>query len=419
MKFRSRRWGTDVMLVLVACLALVGGLVGMQWLREDASRQPKSIVTTWTEDPKTSRAFTWYTVSPDTGTVIELIEEDTGTLGATDSSMITIKGSRQTIDTGNQGMQAVHRVTVTDLKPGTTYHYRVGSGQEGEWSQSLQFTTEALDSEEKALTFLHVADSQGKTEADFKLWGNTLIQALNTFPDTQFIIHGGDLTENPEDQLAWDSFFIEAPMLSRIPLFPVTGNHDEIDGEAKRYLSHFQLPDNGAQGSIPGTTYSFDYGPVHVVVMNTESNRKQQTQWLRQDLKNNTKEWTIVAMHRGAYGGNAYQKVQDWVEVFDEFKVDLVLQGHNHEYSRSYPLRGGKVVGDEDNVVKQREGTVYIVPNAAGQKFNEKKEDQLYHQVHFQNNKQMFVGMTIAESQLVYQAYTVDGELVDEVTLIH
>lgn len=40
--------------------------------------------------------------------------------------------------------------------------------------------------------------------------------------------------------------------------------------------------------------------------------------------------------------GNSYKKVEDWTDIFDTYQVDLVLQGHNHEYSRSYPLRGGK-----------------------------------------------------------------------------
>lgn len=417
MRNQRRRRSRDSLILVGVVAILVVGLIGMEWLRPDASNQPKSIVTTWTDDPKTTRAFSWYTTAPVKQSVLELVEEGAAKLG--EAGTIKIEGATRTIDTGNKGMQTVHEAVARDLQPGTTYYYRVGSGQADEWSKELHFTTEEELSEEEALTFLHVTDSQGITSDDFKLWGNTLTQAFNIFDDTKFIIHGGDLTEDPEDQLAWDAFFNEAPIVSEIPLLPVTGNHDELDGEAERFLSHFQLPNNGAAGSIPGTTYSFDYGPVHVVVMNTESNLKAQTKWLRQDLKNNTKEWIVVAMHRGAYGGNAYKKVQDWVDVFDEFKVDLVLQGHNHEYSRSYPLRNGKVTENGDHVVEEREGTVYVVTNAAGQKFNEKKDDQFYHQVHFQNEKQMFAGITITGNVLVYQAYTVDGELVDEFEIRH
>ncbi|MNJ49715.1 Alkaline phosphatase precursor [compost metagenome] len=249
------------------------------------------------------------------------------------------------------------------------------------------------------------------TEADFDLWGRTLNKAFNTFPEARFIIHNGDLTENPQDETAWDHFFGKASKwLSRIPLMPVTGNHDEVDGEAERYIAHFNLPDNGAGGSLPGTSYSFDYGDAHFIILNTESNIDGQTEWLRQDLQSTDKQWRIAAIHRPVYGGNTYSNVQEWAKLFDEFDVDLVLQGHNHEYSRSYPVRGG-------GVVTASEGTVYVTINAAGQKLNEKKKDKFYHAVHFQNGKQMFAGVKISGNTIIYQAYDVEGALLDEFVL--
>jgi hypothetical protein len=59
------------------------------------------------------------------------------------------------------------------------------------------------------------------------------------------------------------------------------------------------------------------------------------------------------------------------------------------------------------------------VTNASGRKFNEKKEDQFYHAVHFQNNKQMFAGINATEDSLIYQAYDVDGRMLDEFVLTH
>jgi 3',5'-cyclic AMP phosphodiesterase CpdA len=245
-------------------------------------------------------------------------------------------------------------------------------------------------------------------------------QAFAQFPDARFIIHNGDLTEEPEDETAWDAFFRTAQKwLKRIPLMPVTGNHDEVDGKADRYTSHFYLPDNGAKGSIPGTSYSFDYGTAHITVLNTESNLDKQTEWLRQDLAGTNKPWKIVAMHRGAYGGNTYKKVEKWVAVLDEFQVDLVLQGHNHEYSRSYPLRNGKKTGDGEGVIANRQGTVYVVTNTSGPKFNKKKDDQFYHKVHIQNELQMYAGITIEGDALTYQAYDVKGKKLDEFVLQH
>lgn len=117
--------------------------------------------------------------------------------------------------------------------------------------------------------------------------------------------------------------------------------------------------------------------PLTFVYLNTESKVKKQTEWLKADLAATNQPWIIVALHHGPYGGNQNDALLDkWVPLFDEFGVDLVLQGHNHEYSRSYPLKGNQIVKDGD-------GTVYVVTNAAGSKFNKKKDDLYYHADHF------------------------------------
>ncbi|WP_313638680.1 metallophosphoesterase family protein [Paenibacillus sp.] len=402
--------------VVVIILILVA--VGMEWFKSGSSAKssaPYDLVTTFKGDAGTSRAFTWYTSNSNAAGVLELVKGQASSFA--NSDVLRVEANSSSIKTDN-GTRGVHKAEVTGLEPGTLYSYRVGSGVEGEWSTVTEFSTEetGLDS----VTFINVTDSQGETTNDFKLWGKTLGKALQTFPEAKFIVHNGDLTENPEDSAGWDQFFGNVQgLISGIPLMPVTGNHDEVDDDAKDFTSHFNLPDNGAKGSIAGTSYSFDYGPVHVSVLNTESNLKKQTEWLKQDLKNTDKEWKIVAMHRPAYGGNSFKKVEDWIDIFDAYEVDLVLQGHNHEYSRSFPLRAGKIVPEGENPVGAKRGTVYVVTNASGGKFNEKKEDQFYHKVHFQNYKQMFAGISVSGNTLTYQAFDVDGKMLDEFVLTH
>lgn len=107
-----------------------------------------------------------------------------------------------------------------------------------------------------------------------------------------------------------------------------------------------------------------------------------------------------------------YNKIEDWVELFDDYGVDLVLQGHNHEYSRSFTLKGGEIT-------QEGEGTVYVTMNTSGPKFNEKKEDQFYHRAHFQNGKQMFACITIKGDMLNYVAYDIDGVRMDQFEIKH
>ncbi|OBZ12541.1 metallophosphoesterase family protein [Bacillus sp. FJAT-26390] len=407
----------DLMVVLACCALLLAGAAAVEWLKADKSQKPIAIVTTFKGDPMTSRAFTWHSGSRQAASVVQLMKED-ASLGWDDERVMTFTGTSSSVDIGGGATQAVHKAEAAGLEPGTAYRYRVGSGEAKGWSDAAVFETEPekLDS----FSFINVTDSQGVTEQDFDLWGNTLNKAFATFPSAAFIVHNGDLTEDPEDEQAWTSLFAKASKwVSQFPFMPVTGNHDEVDGQAERFISHFNLPDNGAEGSAQGTTYSFDYGSVHFVILNSESNIKEQTKWLSSDLENTDKPWKVVAVHQGPYGGNTYKKVKDWTKLFDKFKVDLVLQGHNHEYSRSYPLRDGQIVGDGESEVQNREGTVYVVTNTSGQKFNEKKEDQFYHKVHFQNGKQMFAGITVSGDSLTYQAYDADGQKLDEFVLKH
>jgi Icc-related predicted phosphoesterase len=383
----------------------------------EKSMKPIAIVTTFKGDPMTSRAFTWHSTNLKAAAIVQLIKGDIKN-DWDKAQTITFTGVTSELNLGDGVKHAVHKAEAIRLEPGTVYTYRVGSGEEKAWSDSAVFETEA--NENTAFTFINVADSQGVTEQDFELWGNTLDKAFAVFPRAAFIVHNGDLTEEPTDEKAWTHLFAKASKwVTRVPFMPVTGNHDEVDGDAEQFVSHFNVPANGAEGSTSGTTYSFDYGSLHFIVLNSESNIKEQTKWLRNDLASTDKPWKIVAVHQGPYGGNTYKKVKDWTEVFDEFKVDLVLQGHNHEYSRSYPLRDGEIVGDGEAAVHNREGTVYVVTNTSGPKFNEKKEDQFYHKVHFQNEQQMFAGITVSGETLTYQAYDVSGKKWDEFVIQH
>ncbi|HEY4391473.1 MAG TPA: metallophosphoesterase family protein [Paenibacillus sp.] len=400
----------DKWFLAAICLLLLAGAAGIIWLEHIHAVQPKSLVTTFKGDPGTSRAFTWYT-EDENPTALLQIAEGTDSSALKGKDVITYQAESAVIDIGSGQPNSSHKVEISGLTPGLSYIYRVGNGSKGGWSKAHTFFTEAENVEE--FTFINVADSQGVTRTDFELWGKTLDTALSNFPQTSFIVHNGDLTESTGDEQAWNDFFaVTDKLVPSIPLMPVTGNHDQVDGDASRYLAHFNLPDQGAEGSLPGTVYSYDYGEAHFVVLNTESNIDEQTEWLREDLNRNTKRWTIVAIHRPLYGGNRYKKIEAWSKVFDEYDVDLVLQGHNHEYSRSYPIQDGKIV-------REGEGTVYVTTNASGQKFNEKKQDQFYHAVHFQNYKQMYAAITVTKNSLTYEAYDIEGHRLDEFELRH
>lgn len=369
-----------------------------------------SLVLTLKGDAETTAALTWHTETTQKQGVVQVARgKDEAALQS--AEVQTITATMTQVDVGEGIMQSVHKVDITGLSPGTSYVYRVGDGTAEGWSQSHIFQTAPRDTD--TFSWINIADTQGSSQQDFNYWNQALKQAFRLFPDAKLIVHNGDLTEDPTSKQGWDAFFASGqPWIAGVPLLPVTGNHDEVDGDAEAFVSHFNLPSNGAAKGTVGTNYTVDYGNVHFVFLNTESHIKAQSEWLEKDLASNTKEWTIVAIHRPAYGGNSYKKIADWTQIFDKYGVELVVQGHNHEYSRSYPLRDGKIV-------KQGQGTIYVTPNTTGPKFNDKKEDQFYHEVHFQNYKGMFAGVTVNNNKLTYQAFDLDGNKLDEFVIQH
>ncbi|WP_224753487.1 purple acid phosphatase family protein [Paenibacillus terricola] len=402
--------------IAVVILALLALLFFLQQHRTSPVSLPYSVVTTFKDNPAEARAFAWSTDDSEAASVVQLMPGSEASAWNTDV-VLTFQGQTTLLEI-NGNKIGTHKAEATGLMPSTTYTYRVGSGEAQSWSVPAQFTTAALD-DTSSFTFLNLADSQGVTEPDFKLWGNTLNKAFELYPNARFVIHNGDFTENADDPDGWRYLFEQAmPWAASIPIMPVVGNNDVLKKQGSTPLTaRFNLPDNGVNG-VAGS-YSFDYGTVHVAVLNTEEEISAQTNWLDADLAATKQPWLVVAIHRPLYGGNTYKKIKEWGEIIDRYKVDLVLQGHNHEYSRSYPLRDNKVTGAADKPVKDHVGTVYVVTNTSGPKFNEKKEDQFYHAVHFQNDKQMFAAITIDGDTLTYTAFTSDGSQMDNFTVQH
>ncbi|WP_372629180.1 purple acid phosphatase family protein [Cohnella sp.] len=370
---------------------------------------PQAIVTTFRGDPRTSRAFTWHSETPNMQADLQVVKGTNAADFQDQSKLLEFRGEASELTLSNGKVKGVYKAEATGLKAEESYLYRVGDGKKARWSEPAAFRTAPNRIEN--FGFINVADSQGVNEQDFELWRNTLEKAFERFPEARFLIHNGDLTEHPEDDAAWNHLLNKArPWTASVPFMPVTGNHDQVGRQASAFGSHFHLPNNGAASLQPGTSYTFDYGPVHFVMLNTEGKFKEQAVWLKRDLEANRQPWVVVSIHRPAYGGNQDQKViKHWVPLFDEYDVDLVLQGHNHEFSRSYPLKDGEIALSG--------GTVYVTTNASGQKFNKKKEDRFYHKKHLQNWKQMYAGIEVSADKLIYRAYTVDGELVDEFEL--
>ncbi|WP_409342006.1 Ig-like domain-containing protein [Paenibacillus sp. MBLB4367] len=370
---------------------------------------PSNISVTMGADPTVSRAFTWHTNPATEGTVVEVAKKSEFT-DFNQANVVKFTGGSYLFNTWDTGTVRVHKAAAIGLEPGTAYVYRVGNGA-GSYSPQGSFQTAAATGERTK--FLFLGDSQATNEPGFKLWGDILKKAMADHPDAEFVVQGGDLVEDGFKENEWNMWFGAAQeQLMQTTVVPVVGNH-EVTGTRKNddFLAHFNHPQNGVD-SLKGTNFSFDYKNAHFVVLNSEYDFEQQKEWLRNDLANTDKQWKLVAFHRGPYGSiyDSEHIRTVWTPIFDEFNVDLVMNGHDHIYLRTYPLKGNEIVPDG-------EGTTYIVGGSSGPKFYQVVE-RSWHKVTDDENVQMYVAGEIDGNEMRFVVKTINDRVVDQFTLM-
>lgn len=156
------------------------------------------------------------------------------------------------------------------------------------------------------------------------------------------IVHTGDLAYEGGTgaQIERSVFRVYAPLLRSFPFYPVLGNHDYETEGGLPFLRAFLLPENGDAERF----YSFDWGSVHFVGLDTEQIGSRQAGWLDADLKQNRLPWTVVFGHKPPFSSGEHGSSSDFrshfVPVLERHAVTLVLSGHDHDYERSKPLNG-------------------------------------------------------------------------------
>jgi acid phosphatase type 7 len=159
------------------------------------------------------------------------------------------------------------------------------------------------------------------------------------------MIHTGDIAYSAGTRLEFERnfFAVYADTLELFPMFPASGNHEYETEDAAPYREAFLLPDNGGPEGRE-RWYSYDYGDVHFVALDTERVGPVQAAWLDADLTANRRPWTIVYLHKPPFSsgehGNEPSVQAHFVPLFAKHRVPLVLAGHDHHYERSTPQQG-------------------------------------------------------------------------------
>ncbi|MDI7268908.1 MAG: metallophosphoesterase family protein, partial [Myxococcota bacterium] len=255
--------------------------------------------------------------------------------------------------TGSRDLGATYVSELVGLDAGAQYEYRVQSG--GRWSGWFAFRTAPPRGSCDPVRFVGVGDNRGQ---DLPLLGYVKslqwddIALAIAAQRTLFTLDTGDFVYDGAETGQWAQEFPQTEPLSRIaPFFLIQGNHDDGPGEGAgaNYNKLFAYPADNPDGVED--YWAFVAGNVLVAGLSTYSfDMNRQIDWLRGVLEAHLGEvdWRVVIFHTpiwssGAHGSNEDDRPRAarLVPLLDEFGVDLVLNGHDHNYERFHPSRGG------------------------------------------------------------------------------
>lgn len=179
----------------------------------------------------------------------------------------------------------------------------------------------------------------------------------------------------------------------------------------------FAFPEQGAPAGLEETCYYIDYQGTRIVVLDSNRRQQEQVAWLRDVLKNNSQRWTILTFHHPIFSPAKNRDNPElraaWKPLIDEFKVDLVLTGHDHTYARSGDLsgRGGSVniPAGYNQAYDPAIGTVYVVSVSGPKMYNVTTDFA----VRFGEDTQLYQIIHVGIDELKYEARTATGRLYD------
>lgn len=333
---------------------------------------PNLVNICYGKDGETSRTFTWQSKVTDTGYLkYRMIADENGI--AKTEPWVKVETKKEMVKHHDQDC-TIHRVIIKNLKPGK-YEYQ--AGEEGGWSDTETFDVKKYlvkDGDSvtyKPMRILWTTDQQGWTPDEYRAW-KTAVESIAYHEGTNFDWHlnTGDVSQNASRSFEWRYYFKHSREFTRNMCHEITcGNNDLIDKKYGKAFNYYltaedapKMNDYVTEVQTPGnpdmvSTYAFDLGYVHFVCVNSNEEQMysgvtvnnfiaKQCAWLDAHLaevkqRETQPRWIIVYMHLSPFTCVRTPRVQPFVPVFEKYKVDVVLCGHNHTYTRSKCLYTG------------------------------------------------------------------------------
>jgi glucose/arabinose dehydrogenase/PKD repeat protein len=313
-----------------------------------------------------------------------------------------------------------HETHLAGLSPATTYSYDVFvAAADATPGRQYSFST-APATGTGTVRFIAFGDSGVGSTAQHQLAAR---MAADTF---DLAIHTGDVAygfsngtggANYQQLNDW-VFAVYGAWLPSKPFFPSIGNHDDEIDAARPYRDVFVLPSNGASSAYPDHAeryYSYDYGSVHFVALDTQlafgdpARRQAQLAWLEADLAATTQPWRVVYFHRPPYSagdhGSELDVRQAFSPVLERYGVQLVVNGHDHSYERTIPLRENSSTGS---------AAVYVITGGGGGPLYPAGKDRW---TAVSRSLHHYVRTTVGGCTLEVEAVGLDGSVFDRYVL--
>jgi hypothetical protein len=394
---------------LATAANVVSGTASAQTANPDGT--PEQIHLTWGADPTSEVIVSWASLAQAVKPRVRLSSQD-------GHSHVVHAVQRTYTDGLNGEIVCTYHAHLHNLHPDTTYQYEITAENDSNAGQPFCASFRTAPRGRRKFRFT----SYGDLATPNTNWvlsspqSRFAVQAVERFAPL-FHLLNGDLcyanlnpTHQPE---VWRDFGNNAQTsAANRPWMPCPGNHEIEFNNGKQgfesYLTRYTLPDNGTR--FPGRWYTFRVSNVLFISLDADDviyqdgaafvagpapltpaastgnpaiapgtsfyvrgySNGEQTRWLEKTLREASRDddvdWIVVQMHQDALSssktGNGSDKGirEAWLPLFDQYGVDLVLCGHDHDYERSHPVRGCNHHAGRDAVTGERVDTLQPRP---------------------------------------------------------
>jgi len=302
----------------------------------------------------------------------------------------------------------IHEIVLGGLEVGGRYSYRAGWG-----------------SETLPATYFRTAPPPGTENWRMVVYGDNRsnpgthsrnVERIREL-DPAIILNSGDLVAQGSRYEQWKPQYFDPlrGVSENIPVFPCLGNHEQ---NAKHYYDYHSLPNENGE-----VYYSFDYANAHIIALNSNSRDapfdldSKQTRWLIDDLeKNKDATWKFVFFHHPLFRSHPTRGVtpQRWVwqRVFEEHGVDMVINGHDHYYMRSYAIG--------DYTAESKQGLYHLISGGGGAgtypivpKIHAAFRREIHHVTAIDIQDDRLVGRAVDIDGNVFDAFVIDKQAVN------